>query len=141
LKIALDSPFGNEFTYNEEILERIKKYGALAGNRVLPDEEAGRAAYDVAVRNSLITQLTRIELGKTIEQAHMRSRALVSHWVYEKGKPDNVISKETKDGKTFFVINDYQKLRDFYGEIIDVKISYPDDYVGRCFATARNTRF
>ncbi|MFO7980543.1 MAG: dihydrofolate reductase [Candidatus Aminicenantes bacterium] len=168
---SLDSPFGKEFTYNEEILERIKKYGALAGNihtdlhevlghasgkllpgvssedlknyhspveearadlfalyfitdpklielGVLPDEEAGKSAYDVAVRNGLLTQLTRVELGKTIEQAHMRSRALVSHWVYEKGKPDNVISRETKDGKTFFVINDYQKLRDLYGELL-----------------------
>ncbi|MGM0466835.1 MAG: dipeptidyl-peptidase 3 family protein, partial [Acidobacteriota bacterium] len=85
---------------------------------VLPDEEAGKSAYDVAVRNGLLTQLTRVELGKTIEQAHMRSRALVSHWVYEKGKPDNVISRETKDGKTFFVINDYQKLRDLYGELL-----------------------
>ena len=168
---SLDSPFGKEFTYNEESLERIKKYGALAGNvhtdlhevlghasgkllqgvsnedlknyhspveearadlfalyfitdpklielGVLPDEEAGKAAYDMAVRNGLLTQLTRIELGKTIEQAHMRNRALVSHWVYEKGKPDNVISKEIKDGKTFFVINDYQKLRALYGELL-----------------------
>jgi dipeptidyl-peptidase-3 len=48
----------------------------------------------------------------------MRGRALVSHWVYEKGKPENVISKEIKDGKTYFVINDYQKLRKLYGELL-----------------------
>lgn len=168
---SLDSPFGPEFTYNEEILERIKKYGSLASRvhtdlhevlghgsgkllagvssealknyhspieearadlfalyftmdpkmvelGVLPNEEAAKAAYDVAIRNGLLTQLTRIEQGKTIEQAHMRARALVSHWVYEKGQPDNVISKVTRDGKTFFVINDYQKLRQLYGELL-----------------------
>jgi dipeptidyl-peptidase-3 len=65
-----------------------------------------------------MTQLTRIQPGKTIEQAHMRGRAMVSHWVYEKGKPENVISKETKDGKTFFVVNDYAKLRALYGRLL-----------------------
>jgi len=85
---------------------------------VLPDEEAAKAAYDIAIRNGLLTQLTRIEPGKTIEQAHMRARALVSRWVYEKGQPENVISKVIRDGKTFFVINDYQKLRQLYGELL-----------------------
>jgi dipeptidyl-peptidase-3 len=85
---------------------------------LLPTLDAAKADYDRNIRNGLMTQLTRIEPGKTIEQAHMRSRALVSHWVYEKGKPENVISKETKDGKTYFVINDYQKLRQLYGELL-----------------------
>jgi dipeptidyl-peptidase-3 len=70
------------------------------------------------IRNGLMTQLTRIEPGKTVEEAHMRARALVSYWVYEKGKPDNVISRVKKDGKTYFVINDYQKLRQLYGELL-----------------------
>jgi dipeptidyl-peptidase-3 len=65
-----------------------------------------------------MTQLTRIELGKTVEQAHMRGRAMVSHWVYEQGKAENVIGKTTRDGKTFFVVNDYQKLRALYGRLL-----------------------
>jgi dipeptidyl-peptidase-3 len=85
---------------------------------LLPHADAAKAEYDLQIRNGLMTQLTRIQPGKTIEQAHMRGRAMVSHWVYEKGKPENVISRETKDGKTFFVINDYQKLRKLYGQLL-----------------------
>ena len=76
------------------------------------------AEYDLQVRNGLMTQLTRILPGKTIEQAHMRGRAMVAQWAYEKGKAENVISRESRDGKTFFVINDYQKLRRLYGELL-----------------------
>ncbi len=85
---------------------------------LLPSLDAAKADYDSSIRNGLMTQLTRIEPGKTVEQAHMRGRAMVSHWVYEKGKPDNVISREIKDGKTYFVINDYEKLRVLYGELL-----------------------
>jgi dipeptidyl-peptidase-3 len=85
---------------------------------LLPSLEAAKAEYDGQVRNGLMTQLTRIQLGKTVEQAHMRGRAMVSHWVYEKGQPDNVISRLTKDGKTYFVVNDYQKLRALYGRLL-----------------------
>jgi len=85
---------------------------------LIPNMDAAKAEYDSTFRNGMMTQLTRIQPGKTIEQAHMRGRALVSHWVYEKGLPDNVISKEIRDGKTYFVINDYQKLRKLYGELL-----------------------
>ncbi len=85
---------------------------------LLPDPGAAKAEYDANVRNGLMTQLTRIQPGKTIEQAHMRGRAMVAHWVYEKGKAENVISREARDGKTYFVINDYQKLRRLYGELL-----------------------
>jgi dipeptidyl-peptidase-3 len=85
---------------------------------LLPNLEAAKARYDSSLKNGLMTQLRRIELGKTVEQAHMRGRALVAYWAYEKGKPENVISKEIKDGKTYFVINDYQKLRRLYGELL-----------------------
>jgi dipeptidyl-peptidase-3 len=85
---------------------------------LLPNLDAAKANYDSNIRNGLMTQLTRIQPGKTIEQAHMRCRALVSHWVYEKGKPENVISKEIKNGKTYFVINDHQKLRQLYGKLL-----------------------
>ena len=85
---------------------------------LIPNMDAAKAEYDRTFRNGIMTQLTRIQPGKTIEQAHMRGRALVSYWVYEKGLPENVISKEIKDGKTYFVINDYQKLRKLYGELL-----------------------
>ncbi|MFC2160284.1 dihydrofolate reductase [Acidobacteriota bacterium] len=85
---------------------------------LIPNLDAAKAEYDSTFRNGMMTQLTRIQPGKTIEQAHMRGRALVSHWVYEKGLPENVISKDIKDGKTYFVINDYQKLHQLYGELL-----------------------
>ena len=85
---------------------------------LIPDLEAAKAEYDSYIRNGLMTQLTRIELGKDIEQAHMRNRQLIAKWVYEKGNKDKVIEKKTKDGKTFFVVNDYNKLRALFGELL-----------------------
>lgn len=85
---------------------------------LLPNLEGAKADYSRNIRSGLMTQLVRIQPGKTIEQAHMRGRALVAHWVYKKGKSENVISKEVKDGKTYFVINDYQKLRKLFGELL-----------------------
>ncbi|WP_196891934.1 dipeptidyl-peptidase 3 family protein [Aureivirga marina] len=81
-------------------------------------EEVGIAAYDGYIRNGLMTQLIRLNLGDDIEEAHMRNRQLVSLWAYEKGKNDNVIEKVTKDGKTYFVIRDYKKLRDLFGQLL-----------------------
>jgi dipeptidyl-peptidase-3 len=99
---------------------------------LFPSLDAAKADYDAAIRNGLMTQLTRIQPGKTIEQAHMRGRAMVSHWVYEKGRAENVISKETKDGKSYFVINDYQKLRVLYGRLLAEiqRITSEGDYDG-----------
>jgi len=85
---------------------------------LFPTLEAAKADYDRNIRNGLMTQLTRIQPGKTIEQAHMRARALIAHWVYEKGQSENVIVKKIKDGKTYFVVNDYQKLRRLFGELL-----------------------
>jgi dipeptidyl-peptidase-3 len=85
---------------------------------LLPDLDAAKADYDSTIKNGLMTQLRRIQPGKTIEQAHMRGRALVAYWVYEKGKPENVISMEIKDGKKYVVINDYVKLRKLFGELL-----------------------
>jgi dipeptidyl-peptidase-3 len=168
---SLKSPFGPEFTYSAELLERARMYGPLAGNihtdlhevlghgsgqllpgvgaeslknyhspieesradlfalyyimddkmvelGLLPSLEAAKAEYDLQIRNGLMTQLVRIQPGKTVEQAHMRGRAMVSHWVYEKGKPENVIERVAKDGKTYFVVNDYRKLRGLYGRLL-----------------------
>ena len=80
--------------------------------------DVAKAGYDKYIRNGLMLQLTRIELGKNIEQAHMRNRATISIWCYEKGKEDNVIEKKNIDGKTYFVINDYDKLRELFGELL-----------------------
>ncbi len=85
---------------------------------VMPTLEVGKAEFDSYIRNGLITQLTRIEPGKDIEEDHMRNRQLVAGWAYEKGKKDNVIEKKVKDGKTYFVINDYEKLRVLFGELL-----------------------
>lgn len=80
--------------------------------------EPGKAEYDSYIRGGLMLQLKLIELGKDIEESHMRNRQLISKWVYEKGAPENVISKEVKNGKTYFVINDYMKLRSLFGELL-----------------------
>lgn len=86
---------------------------------ISPDAKAiGKAAYDGYIRNGLMTQLIRLNLGDDIEEAHMRNRQLVAAWAYEKGKKDNVIEKVVKDGKTFFVVRDYDKLRDLFGQLL-----------------------
>jgi len=86
---------------------------------VMPNLEVGEVEYDGYIRNGLLTQLTRVKLGDNIEQAHMRNRQLVAKWVYEKGRRDNVIEKiEETNGHTYFVINDYMKLRMLFGELL-----------------------
>ncbi len=85
---------------------------------LFPDMEAGKVAYDDYLRNGLLTQLVRIKPGKDIEQAHMRCRSMISHWVYEKGKDSKVVEMLTKDGKTYVKINDYKKLRELFGELL-----------------------
>ena len=80
--------------------------------------EVAKAGYNDYIRNGLMTQLRRIKLGDDIEEAHMRNRAWVSYWAYEKGQPDKVIEKLTRDGKTFFKINDYQQLKEIFGELL-----------------------
>ncbi|MGZ5469754.1 MAG: dipeptidyl-peptidase 3 family protein, partial [Candidatus Aminicenantales bacterium] len=182
---SLKSPFGPEFTYSAELLERAKKYGPLAGNihtdlhevlghgsgqlmpgvgsealknyhsaieesradlfalyyimddkmvelGLLPNIDAAKAEYDLDIRNGLMTQLTRIQPGKTIEEAHMRARAMVAQWVYDKGKAENVIERVTKDGKTYFIVNDYAKLRRLFGELLAEvqRITSEGDYEG-----------
>lgn len=84
---------------------------------LLPDAEAYKAEYDGYIRNGLMTQLTRIRPGDQIEESHMRNRSLIAHWVYEKGD-GKVIKKVSKDGKTFFVISDYVKLRELFKDLL-----------------------
>ncbi len=80
--------------------------------------EVGKAEYDSYIRNGLMLQLRRLELGDEVEEDHMRNRQLVAAWVFEKGAADEVISKVTKEGKTYFEINDYEKLQVLFGELL-----------------------
>jgi dipeptidyl-peptidase-3 len=81
-------------------------------------KKVGMAAYDGYIRNGLMTQLIRLNLGDDVEEAHMRNRQWVSAWVFEKGKADNVIEKITRDGKTYYNINDYEKLHELFGQLL-----------------------
>lgn len=85
---------------------------------LLPSIEVGKAEYDIYIKNGMQLQLRRLEEGANIEQAHMRNRHMVSSWVYEKGKNDNVIEKIVENGKTYFVIRDYEKLRSLFGQLL-----------------------
>lgn len=78
----------------------------------------GMAAFDGYIRNGLMTQLIRLELGDDVEEAHMRNRQWVSAWVFEKGQKDNVIEKVIRDGNTYFNINDYDKLHELFGQLL-----------------------
>ena len=78
----------------------------------------GMTSYDGYIRNGMMTQLIRLNLGDDVEQAHMRNRKWVSEWVYKKGLSENVIEKISRDGKTYFNINDYDKLRQLFGELL-----------------------
>lgn len=85
---------------------------------VAPSTEVGMAEYDSYMMNGLMTQLTRLKPGEQLEEAHMRNRALNAHWVYEMGKKDNVVEFVKKDGKTYVRVNDYQKLRELFGQLL-----------------------
>ncbi|RPI75501.1 MAG: dihydrofolate reductase [Ignavibacteriales bacterium] len=85
---------------------------------VMSTLDVGKAEYNSYIRNGLLLQLRRIEPGNNIEESHMRNRQAISKWVYEKGQADNVIEKKIKDGKTYFVITDYQKLRELFGQLL-----------------------
>ncbi|HPC26128.1 MAG TPA: dihydrofolate reductase, partial [Paludibacteraceae bacterium] len=82
---------------------------------LLPDNEAYKAEYYQYMMNGLLTQLTRIQPGKNIEEAHMRNRQLIANWVYQKGLPEKVVELKKRNGKTFVVVNNYEKLRSLFG--------------------------
>ena len=85
---------------------------------LLPDGEAYKSEYYKYIMNGLMTQLVRIELGKNVEEAHMRNRQLIAKWAYEKGKEANVIELKKRDGKTYVVVNDYPRLRELFGTLL-----------------------
>jgi dipeptidyl-peptidase-3 len=168
---SLGNGFLEEFAGSQEEIDRVKKFGYLAGNlntdlheclghgsgqmmkgvvseslknyhstieearadlfalyyimdpkmkelSLIQSDDVAKAEYDSFIRNGLMTQLVRIHLGKDVEEAHMRDRSLIAHWVYEKGKSEKVIEKVTKDGKSYFIINDYKKLRLLFGQLL-----------------------
>jgi len=85
---------------------------------LVPSLETGKSEFDSYLRNGLITQLTRIELGKDIEESHMRNRQLIARWVYEKGRDRNVVEFINREGKTYVRINDYNLLKDLFGQLL-----------------------
>lgn len=99
---------------------------------VAPSKEVGMAEYDSYMMNGLMTQLTRLKLGDNLEEAHMRNRQLNARWVYEHGKKDNVVEFVKKDGKTYVQVNNYDKLRELFGQLLREiqRIKSEGDYKG-----------
>lgn len=85
---------------------------------ILPNKDTAKTTYLGYIRNGAMQQFARVKLGDDIEQAHMRSRKLIAEWCIEQGEKENVIEKIVKDGKTYFVVNDYDKLRVLFGELL-----------------------
>ncbi|HEX5048071.1 MAG TPA: dihydrofolate reductase [Gammaproteobacteria bacterium] len=85
---------------------------------LMPSVEVGYVEYERYIRGGLQQQLYRIAPGNDVEEDHMRNRQLVAAWAYEHGKPDNVIERRVRDGKTYFVIRDYEKLRELFGRLL-----------------------
>lgn len=85
---------------------------------IMKDKDAYKPHYSGYIRNGLMTQFTRIELGRKNTEAHMQNRKLIAEWCYERGMKDNVIERKIKDGKTYFVVNDYEALRGLFAELL-----------------------
>ncbi len=85
---------------------------------IMPDLEAYKAEYDSFIRNGLMVQFNRVELGRPNTEAHMQDRKLIAEWCLQQGAADNVIEKKVRDGKTYFVINDYEALRGLFGKLL-----------------------
>lgn len=97
-----------------------------------PSADAYKAQYYTYLMNGLMTQLVRIEPGNNVEETHMRNRQLIARWVYEKGAAEKVVELVKKDGKTYVVINDYEKVRDLFGRLLAEiqRIKSTGDYAG-----------
>ena len=85
---------------------------------LIKTQDVAKAEYDAYLRNGLLAQLQRLEIGKQVEEEHMQNRQLVSSWVFEKGQKENVIAKVVKNGKTYYDIKDYKKLRVLFGQLL-----------------------
>ena len=85
---------------------------------LIPTTDLAKAQYADYIMNGMMTQFSRIELGKNVEEAHMRNRKLIAQWCYEKGKMNNVIEWVKQDGKSYIVVNDFEALRKLFGELL-----------------------
>ncbi len=85
---------------------------------LVPSFEVAKAQYAEYIMNGIMTQFTRIELGKNVEQSHMRNRKLIAEWCYEHGKAENVIEWVVEDGKRYVVVNNFERLRELFGEML-----------------------
>ena len=85
---------------------------------IVPDKDAYKAEYSSYIRNGIMTQFTRVELGRQNTEAHMQNRELIAMWCYEKGAADKVIEKKVRDGKTYFVVNDHEALRGLFAQLL-----------------------
>ena len=85
---------------------------------LVPSFDVAKAGYAKYILNGMMTQLARIEPGKNVEESHMRNRKLICEWCYERGKADNVIEMVRENGKTYVVVNDYEKLRRLFGDML-----------------------
>lgn len=101
---------------------------------LLDNPDAYKSQYYSYMLNGLMTQLRRIEPGKDIEEAHMRNRKLIAEWVYEKGREDNVVEMYKDNGKTYLRINDYERLRELFGELLAEiqRVRSEGDYAAAC---------
>ena len=85
---------------------------------IMPDAEAYKAEYDSFIRNGLMVQFNRVEFGRSNTEAHMQDRKLISEWCYQQGREQGVIERRERDGKTFFVVCDYDALRSLFGKLL-----------------------
>lgn len=85
---------------------------------VMPNLDVGKAGYDDYIRNGLLVQLSRLQKGENLEEAHMRNRQMIAEWAYQQGQPDGVIERVERAGKTYFVIRDYGQLRELFGKLL-----------------------
>lgn len=85
---------------------------------IMPDPEAYKAEYSNYIRNGMMVQFSRVELGRPNTEAHMQNRKLISEWCYERGMAGKVIEKKVRKGKTYFVVNDYEALRGLFGDLL-----------------------
>ena len=85
---------------------------------LVPSFDVAKAQYAEYIMNGMMTQFTRIELGKNVEESHMRNRKLIAEWCYEHGKAENVIEWVVENGKRYVVVNDFERLRTLFGEML-----------------------
>lgn len=106
---------------------------------IIPSLEVAKSEYCSYIRNGLLVQLTRVKLGSNLEESHMRNRQLIASWVYEQGKADGVIEKINKEGKTYFVIRDFDALRVLFGKLLAEiqRVKSEGDYEGAKYLVER----